>query len=183
MIKIHASKVDCPRCKDYVVIPVLSEDERAYVAGELRKFDSKIQWVKWLREWADFDIADAKRFVDHFSYTFGSCTRCSKSIHPHSNKLDHVICPHCRSLNLDWKTTDEIFPYVDPTSIAYMWNGEEGGWVIAKREGEDGVYQSFINVQTKSALLLDAEYDNYAELFDAARTNGVPEVDFKEIFQ
>ena len=102
MSDVQTSKVDCPRCGGYVVIPALRPDERGYVAEELRKSDSKIEWIKQLRAWTGFDIADAKRFVNHFGITKGVCTWCGKELPAHSDAAESVICPHCRSLNLDW---------------------------------------------------------------------------------
>ena len=99
---IATKQIDCPRCKGYVVIPVLSPEERVYVGAELRKLAGPISWIQQLRNWAEMSLADGKRFTHHFSPTKGICSWCRKELPEHSSDVDHIICPHCQSLNLDW---------------------------------------------------------------------------------
>ena len=99
---METAKVDCPRCKGYVLIPVLTQEDRTIIAAELRQSNSTVYRIKQMHERAGFDIADSKRFVTHFSTIRGVCARCSRPLLGNADSLGHTFCPHCKSLNLDW---------------------------------------------------------------------------------
>lgn len=88
----------CAKCRQAVGIPNFSESYKSKITLLLRTQNARAQVVLLIKNNSSLDLREAKLLTYHITTEYNKCVRCN------NNSLfgEHVICPQCKALNINW---------------------------------------------------------------------------------
>ena len=87
----------CIRCDFEIKEANLSSSQKQEVM-RLHAAGDVVKTVQYLKDSSGLDLANCKAILDHLSPVTGKCTRCAND----SLAGEYVICPKCKSVNVNW---------------------------------------------------------------------------------
>ena len=79
-------------------IPQFSESYKSEITLLLRKQNARAQVVLLIKRNSPLDLSGAKLLMHHITLEHNKCIRCNND----SLFGEHVICPKCKALNINW---------------------------------------------------------------------------------